>query len=385
MTILPPPEESPSAGRSNSEGLSIEIYLFHCGHGDTILVRLPNDCWGMIDCYLPEQYGIRKEFFRFIEKKKVKTSDFIFQTHPHRDHYHGMQAVIEHFLRRGQKIKCYIDTGLNAERARALLQGEPGAPTEYGDLQDRLAEWRDAGYLVEWGELAARVLSVVPDGYEDQIEFVPIGPDPGEKRRIMEIDLRRLGINPKTRPEANELSLVIVLAVKMIDRTLNVLLSADAGLDSLVWALDYWRQRARRMGRDAELDAIKIPHHGSIKSHVPDLCLMKRPGTRGETAAVSAGIRRVLPDREVLRDYLANGWNVMATTKKGGSSETSLPMMLADRGAPDEGDRVRHTIRLSWSPASGLSAEPAAAKVIMGDLTQYETALARESKAGPNS
>ena len=248
MTILPPPEESPSAGRSNSEGLSIEIYFFHCGHGDTILVRLPNDRWGMIDCYLPEQYGIRKEFFRFIEEKKVKTFDFIFQTHPHRDHYHGMQAVIEHFLRRGQKIKYYIDTGLNAERARALLQGEPGVPTEYGDLQNRLAEWRDAGYLVEWGELAARFLSVVPDGYEDQIEFVPIGPDPGKKRRIMEIDLRRLGINPKTRPEANELSLVVVLAVKMIDRTLNVLLSADAGLDSLVWALDYWRQRARRMG-----------------------------------------------------------------------------------------------------------------------------------------
>jgi len=256
-------------------------------------------------------------------------------------------------------------------------------PEQYGIRKE--FEWRDAGYLVEWGELAARFLSVVPDGYEDQIEFVPIGPDPGKKRRIMEIDLRRLGINPKTRPEANELSLVVVLAVKMIDRTLNVLLSADAGLDSLVWALDYWRQLARRLGRDAELDAIKIPHHGSIKSHVPDLCLMKRPGTGGETAAVSAGIRRVLPDREVLRDYLANGWNVMATTTKGGTSETSLPMMLADRGAADEGDIVRHTIRLSWSPASGLSAEPAAAKVIMGDLTQYETALARESNAGPNS
>ena len=46
MTILPPPEESPSAGRSNSEGLSIEIYFFHCGRGDTILVRLPKDPLG---------------------------------------------------------------------------------------------------------------------------------------------------------------------------------------------------------------------------------------------------------------------------------------------------------------------------------------------------
>ena len=247
MTSLPTLEGSPSAGQSSSKGPLIEIYLFHCGHRDTILVRLPDDRWGMIDCYLPEQYGIRKEFFRFIEEKKIKTFDFIFQTHPDRDHYHGMQAVIEYFLGRGEKIKYYVDTGVNARRARDLFQGWPGGSKEYEILQDKLEEWVDSGQI-QWSELAAQVMSFVPQGYHDQIEFVPIGPDPSEKRRIMNSDLRKMRTEPKTHPEANELSLVVVLAVRINGRILNVLLGADAGVESLGRALVYWRQRARRIG-----------------------------------------------------------------------------------------------------------------------------------------
>lgn len=371
MTNLLSTEGSPSPGRLSSEGPSIEIYLFHCGHGDTIIVRLPNDRWGLIDCYLPEQYGIRRKFFRFIEENNVKTFDFIFQTHPDRDHYHGMQAVIEHFIGRGEKIAYYIDTGLNARRARDLIKGGPGDSAEYESLQNNLEEWVKAGQL-HWGELTAQFMSFVPRGYLGQIELVPIGPDPGDKRRIMTSGLRQLKTRPKARLEANELSLVIVLAVKINDKTLNVLLGADAGVKSLDHALGYWKQYAQETGRDSGFDAIKIPHHGSIKSHVPGLCQMKRQGEDAGTAAVSAGTRRVLPDREVLRDYLLNGWKVMATTTRVGASVNSLPMMLSDRGKPDEGEVVRHTIRLSWTPESGLLSEPDSANISIDELTQYQ-------------
>ena len=255
----------------------IEIYLLQCGHGDTILIRLPDDRWGLIDCYLPEQYGIRSRFFRFIEEKKIKTFEFIFQTHPDRDHYHGMQAVIEHFLGRGEKIEYYIDTGLNARVLDTLLQGWPVPSAEYELLQDKLEEWDESGQI-QWFELTARSMSFVPRGYHDQIEFVPIGPDPGEKRRIMTSDLRKPGTKPKTRPEANELSLVVVLAVKISDRTLNVLLGADAGVESLGRALDYWsstlKSRARRRFRCDQGSSSRLD-----QSHVPALCQRKRPGT----------------------------------------------------------------------------------------------------------
>ena len=152
MTSTPAPNENPLPTPPSSEDPSIDIHLFHCGHGDSILVRLPENRWGLIDCYLPKQYGIRKTFFDFLEQN-VKTLDFIIQTHPDRDHYHGMKEVIEHFLKKGEKIGFYVDTGLIAGRVRDLLLDRFSAK-EYQDLQDSLEQWAASGDL-QWRELSA--------------------------------------------------------------------------------------------------------------------------------------------------------------------------------------------------------------------------------------
>ena len=130
MTTSRATGESPSTSPPSSRDFGIDIHVFHCGHGDTILIRLPGDRWGLIDCYLQEQFGIRRAFFSFIEQNHIKRLEFIIQTHPDRDHYHGMRAVIEYFLGRGERVKYYIDTGLTARRARDLLLNRP-ARAEY--------------------------------------------------------------------------------------------------------------------------------------------------------------------------------------------------------------------------------------------------------------
>ncbi len=371
MTTSPVADESPSPGPPSSDDPCIDIHLFHCGHGDTILVRLPGGRWGLIDCYLPEQYGIRRSFFEFVDRHEIRTLDFIIQTHPDRDHYHGMKAVIDHVLGRGGTIGHYIDTGLTAGRARDLLRNI-AAVREYQVLQDSLSEWARSGRF-KWCELAARYIPFIPRGFRGQIEFFPIGPDPDEKRRLMTSDLRRLANRSDARLVANELSLVVVLLVNLDGRSLGVLLGADASTAGLEWALDYWSEHTGTHGLAPEFDVIKIPHHGSIRSHTPRLCKMKRPGSG--TAAVSAGTRSCLPDREVLRDYLEQGWSVMATTTRSKQpSRPSLPMTLADRGRPDVHDVGRFSVHISWSPSGGLRAEPAAARISPGDLAHYETA-----------
>jgi hypothetical protein len=176
---------------------SVEIYLFRCGHGDTILVRLPDERWGLIDCFLPDRFSVRRKFFEFLNEKNIKTLEFIFQTHPDYDHYHGMQTVIEYFLGRGEKIGYYIDTGLNARRTRDLLHNRPGL-AEYEVLQEKLEEWDEAGHLM-WRDLDAERIPFIPTGYRDQIEFIPIGPDPREKRRILTADLRSTTAPGRTR------------------------------------------------------------------------------------------------------------------------------------------------------------------------------------------
>ncbi len=355
-----------------SDEPSIEIYLFHCGHGDTVLIRLPDDRWGLIDCFLPEQYGVRKRFFEFIDAKKIRTFHFIIQTHPDYDHYHGMQVVIEHFLNRGETIGSYIDTGLTARCARDLLQNRPGVE-EYQALQACLERWDEAGQI-KFFELKARYVPFFPLEFGKQIEFFPIAPNPDQQRRLMTADLRKLARRPDARLVANQLSLVVVLLVKINGRSLGVFLGADACTESVEWALDYWKQHTGKNGLAPEFDAIKIPHHGSINSHSHHLPKMKRSGSG--TAVVSAGTRRAFPDREVLRAYLQAGWDVMSTTIRGKQPGANLPMTLAHRGRPDEdeGEPCRFSLHLSWSPSDGLRAEPAAAKVALDDLIHYETA-----------
>ncbi len=370
MTKSPAPVESHSPALPYSDDPGIDVHLFHCGHGDTILVRLPGDRWGLVDCYLPKQHGVRNAFFEFLANHQIKTLDFIIQTHPDRDHYHGMKAVIDHFLNRGETIGYYIDTGLNAGRARDLLRSIPAA-REYQVLQEALEEWARSGRL-KWRELGARYIPFSLEGFRGQIEFVPIGPDPDEKRRLMTSDLRKLANRSDARLVANEISLIVVLLVNIDGRSLGVLLGADASTQGLDRALDYWSEHTGEYGLTPEFDVIKIPHHGSIRSHTPRLCMMKRPGWG--TAAVSAGTRSCLPDREVLRDYLEHGWSVMATTTRGKKSRPSLPMTLADRGRPEVDDVEHFSVHISWSPSGGLQAEPAAARITLDDLMHYETA-----------
>jgi beta-lactamase superfamily II metal-dependent hydrolase len=309
----------------------IDIHPFHCGHGDTILVRLPGNRWGLIDCYLPEQYGIRKAFFELLDKNTIKSFDFVIQTHPDRDHYHGMKAVIEHILGRGERIGYYIDSGLSASRVRRLLQ-DPASAKEYQALQDSLEEWDRSGHL-KWHELAARYRAMIPEGFRVQIEVVPIGPDPDEKSRLMTSDLRKIASRPDARLIANQISLVVVLLVKIGGRGLGVFLGADACTENIEWALDYWQEHAEENGLAPKFDAIKIPHHGSIKSHSPRLPKMKKSGSQTGVAVVSAGMRRAPPDREVLRQFLQEGWDVMSTTTRSKPPAPNLPMTFRSRSA----------------------------------------------------
>ena len=61
---------------------------------------------------------------------------------------------------------------------------------------------------------------------------------------------------------------------------------------------------------------VKVAHHGSLDSHRGStVCRCHK--TQGEcVAAISTGDFDVLPDREVLQDFLDNDWTVILTTKR---------------------------------------------------------------------
>lgn len=367
-------EKSPAPPSSDTR--HVEFYLFACGHGDTLLVRLPDDRWALIDCYLPKRAGARKRFFEFVEEKQINHLAIVFQTHPDYDHYLGMHDVLTHFIETdGKSVGLYVDSGLNIQQIHRLL-GKPKRPgyNEYSKLQGALRDWDDQGLVQLYGGLDSERHPVYPKGYAGRIDFIPIAPNPKLSRRLTETSIQKYGKNPKAKQEANELSLVLALAVNDGDACFNVLLCADAGIGGIKRALAVWRDFAEEQKISDRFDIIKVSHHGSIKNHVPDLCEYGPEDRPKKIAAVSAGERDALPDRAVLADYIEGDWTVMVTTvRKKSRVDRAVDLHLKRE---DELAFDQNTIEVKWNRDGEVSIGPDAAIVAKDDLNAYKTAEA---------
>ena len=215
--------------------------------------------------------------------------------------------------------------------------------------------------------------SLIPEGFRGRIELVPIGPDPDEKRRLTTADLRRLAKRSDARLMANELSLIVVLRASIGGRTLGALgrgcWHEESGMGPRLLEATCRGTRSRPrvrcdQGPPSWFDQISL---------APPLQAEEIGAGCGDGRRLR-GDETALPDREVLRDFLEEGWDVMATTTRGKNTGPSLPMTLANRGMLDQYDVRRFSLHLSWKPSTGLQVEPAAAKITLNDLIHYETA-----------
>lgn len=363
-----------SAHRGSSEQVAVDIYFLSCGHGDTILLRLPANRWILVDCHLHNRYT-RSHFFDFVQSQGIRRLEYIFQTHPDFDHFCGMAEVLDYFTRDGRSLGYWCDGGLDAAQVRNLIWCEQFSENEYAKLHDKLDELWDSGLIQtvcvnEWTK------PISPAGYSERIDLFTIAPRASTARAIARADIGRLRQNIRAQLESNALSVVLVLSLVTHDGNCNVLLCADASPEEIKVALQTWQRRAEEHRREKVFDVIKVPHHGSINSHVPDLCKAKREGREDRVAAISAGTRKGLPDREVMRAYLDEEWVVLLTTTRTGTLRSNYLLEMADRSGVSGYTTGPQDIKISWDSKAGLKWEPLSARVDAGSLDLYETRAA---------
>lgn len=361
---------------TSSKGLSFEVHILACGHGDTILLRLPGpgrDTWVLVDCYLPKKDGTRARFFEFVESRGIVRLDYVILTHPDYDHFHGMAEVLDYFSSNGRSVGYFAEAGLNAHHVSDLLRDAPGERA-YARLQRRLDELHDLK-AIEIGELNDEVRTISPKGLRGCVDLIPVAPSAGRKRRITRRDVRKLAWNTATRFDTNPLSIVLVLAVKDDAGCSNVLLAADADKDGIENALTVWGERAVESERTPEFDMVKVPHHGSTESHVPRLYKVRRSGDHPRVTCISAGTRPGLPSADVMRYCLDNQWTVLLTTKR----KVRDPLARGNR-AIDVANRAERLVPdtveeydlcITWSAARGLEWSPSDAELHRGELHVY--------------
>jgi beta-lactamase superfamily II metal-dependent hydrolase len=77
---------------------ALEVHILGGSKGESIVIKLPDGRWGVVDCYAESVTDPEANpTVRFLRGKGVTRLFFVCLTHPHDDHYLGMNKLIEEF------------------------------------------------------------------------------------------------------------------------------------------------------------------------------------------------------------------------------------------------------------------------------------------------
>ena len=218
----------------NVDSKTLLIHILNVGHGDTIIVELPevdnNRSYIVVDCYLADKT------IDYLNNLNVTHLDLVVATHPHSDHYLGLKKLLATY---DQQVSQFWDSGFRCN-----------TPT--------------------WSELWSYL--------HEHDEILILRPTAGLEATMSGVDLTVLGpsVNLRTRYDTygvniNSASLVI----KLDYQGKTVILSGDANWDS--WAkitedFPYYQKtvdeslrfQVKKTYNPLNCDVLKVPHHGSI-------------------------------------------------------------------------------------------------------------------------
>ncbi len=76
----------------------IKINFWGDGKGESILLRLPDGQYGVVDCYASSPYDISSNHIcMFLEEFNIRKLLFLCWTHPHNDHSRGMLTLLKKY------------------------------------------------------------------------------------------------------------------------------------------------------------------------------------------------------------------------------------------------------------------------------------------------
>lgn len=109
---------------------SLEVHILGGNKGESIILKLPDDRWGVVDCYSESVTDPgTNPTVRFLRERGVTKLFFVCLTHPHDDHFLGMSKLIEEF----QPQEFWRFGCLSHEHVRKLLKYHEFKAKKSGD------------------------------------------------------------------------------------------------------------------------------------------------------------------------------------------------------------------------------------------------------------
>jgi beta-lactamase superfamily II metal-dependent hydrolase len=352
-----------SSGRSHS----LRIVVVACGHGDTILVEFDRGRWALVDCYLRDK-GVHDHFFKVLRNLRIRRLDYLFLTHPHLDHYHGMADVVTHFTKNGRGIGVFCDVGVNPADVVQILRAA-GRPKRHIREYVRLVRLLDPLFkrdIVDYQPISVGFYPL-SRGSTPHSSFIPVGPRSGLAARLS----REALAGQRPSHSLNSLSIQLLLRCVAGSGSLLALLAADADTADVDRALSAWRDHRENSTHGVAFDLIKVPHHGSRKGHSSQLC-KARSKTGHNIAVISADVQYRLPKRGVIEEYQKEGWRTLCTTTRyPPSARRTMVLSLFSRGPKGVFGSRRQDIDIRWSEKDGLTWSPKGAEIPPNRLAHF--------------
>lgn len=217
----------------------LELYFFNVGHGDSIAIKFPNNTWGVIDCNRNTN-ETTPHVLTFLLNKKVGNLCFLCITHPHEDHFKGIDKIIEQYSKHIDKLILYGLTRNDKEILETSSLGK-GLKYFYNDnktnIRDKI-ELANINHSINVGDVEIKILNPTDD------------------------DLKNVMLKEcfASSVEYNAVSVVLFLEYKKC----KILLTGDS--------TDYnWKRIFKLNAFEHLADIIKISHHGSIENNSGEL------------------------------------------------------------------------------------------------------------------
>jgi hypothetical protein len=253
---------------------SFELHVFGATQGETIVLRLPQGGWGVVDCYASnlDAPSTDNAALRFLSDRGVSELEFICLTHPHDDHFRGMSQLFERFDVRcfwrpsamtGQRLKWILQLALlDAKRSgyRRALESADELERIF-TLVRRQRERRREPLILKTASLGSQLYPVPVDA-QSHFQIWAIAPS-GRQVDKYEEGLRKCFDNdgrvrdrlPHVRH--NEIS----LALLVIFGQTRVILGGDVEESN-------WLDTLKEFGRSGlSCIGVKVSHHGSTDGY----------------------------------------------------------------------------------------------------------------------
>jgi beta-lactamase superfamily II metal-dependent hydrolase len=315
----------------------IEITVFGGRIGESIVIRLPGDKWGVVDNYTPVlSEPTSNPTLRYLDRHGVERLLFLCLTHPHHDHYRGMS----HLLRRFDPDNIWVFDALDHKRLAML-----------------------ASLVKAKGKMShIAVEKEISDDFEDLMGL--IHQKARDKNRTPRVDIKRMARElPLLKLKANPELTITALAVSgslalQYEESLSRCFNVDGALKKRIAGVNHnlvsggllieygsarvilggdmekesWTEALKCFGAENRIvsNVFKVSHHGSANGYCEGLWAAASPN-RSCIAVVTPYASQGLPSAEGFQHVQQHAKKVLVASASGATTEpTTFSGLSAD-------------------------------------------------------